>query len=442
MRITNIKLLIVIFIFLYALTLNGETVYFIPKTDITEMIDLSFANLIKRTVKKAEEEGASTIIIELNTPGGRVDAALRTTGILLSTKLKTVVFINHNAISAGALISLSAEKIFIIPGGVIGASTPVYQKGGKMETAEEKMISVMRAEMRSCAERYGRSAKIAEAMVDPDIELTKSEDGIDLAKGKLLTLTAKEALKLKIADHMVKNLEEVLKILKLENATVIKAVPTSMDRAISFLTFPIVSGILLTLGMLGLIFEVKTAGWGVGGTIGILSLALFFVSQILAGYANWGAIVLFLVGLILLIAEIFIIPGFGIVGISGIAVIVASFFMSFQNFEIALYTIFLAMVVTGVVTYFMFKYLPRTTVFSRLVLETSEMKNIGYHASPESFSNLEGKQGMAITTLRPAGKAKIDGQLIDVMSEGDFIKKGDKIKILKVEGNRILVRKI
>ncbi len=442
MRHFIIKLLITIFLFLYTFNVKAETVYFIPKQDITEMVDLSYANLIKRTVKKAEERGASTLIIELNTPGGRVDAALKITDIILGTKLKTVVFINKNAISAGALISLSAEKIFIAPGGVIGASTPVHQKGGKMEAAGEKMVSVMRAEMRSSAEKHHRPTRVAEAMVDPDIRLYRARDGIDLKKGKLLTLTAKESLKLKIADHKADNINDILKILKMENAEIIKVSPTTMDRAVSFLTHPIISGIFLTLGMLGLIFEVKTPGWGVGGTIGILCLSLFFVTQVMAGYANWGAVALVIVGVILLAVEVFIVPGFGIVGISGIAAIVVSFFMSFRSYTIALHVIFWSMLATGVGIYFMFKYLPKTTFFNRLVLATSEIKKDGYHASPDIYSNLENKQGKAITTLRPAGKAKIDGRMMDVMTEGDFINKGDKVKVVKIEGNRIVVKKV
>ena len=446
MRMFNIKSLIIAFILLSALEglhadTHADTVYFVPKQDITEMVDLSYANFIKRTIKEAEAAGAGVIIIELNTPGGRVDAALRITDVLLSTKLKTVIFINKNAISAGALISLSAEKIFIAPGGVIGASTPVYQKGGKMEAAAEKMVSVMRAVMRSGAEKYNRPVKVAEAMVDSDIELSESKDGIDLKKGKLLTLTAEEAIKLKIADHKAINLKDVLKTLKLENAAVIKAYPSTMDKAVSFLAHPILSGILLTLGMLGLVFEVKSPGWGVGGTVGILCLSLFFMSQVMTGYASWGAVAIFIIGIILMAVEIFIIPGFGLVGVSGVAAIIISFFMSFRSFAVGLYVIFFSMLATGIGIYFMFKYLPRSALFNRLVLAFSEVKKDGFHASSGSFSGLEGKQGKALTTLRPAGRAEINGTSIDVMSDGDFIEKGQKIKVIKIEGNRIVVRR-
>lgn len=442
MKNIYIKIFILTIIFFLTYSLKAEKVYFIPKTDITEMVDLPFANFIKRTIKKAENEGASALIIELNTPGGRVDAALRITDALLSTRLKTVVFINKNAISAGALISLSAEKIFMAPAGVIGASTPVYMKNGKTETASEKMISVMRAQMRTCAEKHGRSLKVVEAMVDPDIRLYKKQDGINLAKGKLLTLTTREALNLMIADHKAEGLQDILKILKLEKAAVIQALPTSMDKAVSFLTHPLVSGILMTLGVLGLIFEVKTAGWGVGGTVGILCLSLFFISQVMAGYASWGAVVLFIVGIILLGVEVFIVPGFGIVGMSGIAAIAVSFFMSFSSFTIALYSIFLVMVACAVGIYFMAKFLPKITIFNRLILQFSEAKKNGFQVSSKKIKSLEGHKGEVITPLRPAGKAEIGGQLVDVMSDGDFINKGEKIKVLRVEGNRVVVKKI
>ncbi len=446
MRITKTGLMILITICILAFSLNAETVYYVPKSDITGMVDLSYANLIKRTVKQAEKANASALIIELNTPGGRVDAALRITDVLLSTKLTTVVFINQNAISAGALISLASEKIFIAHGGVIGATTPVYSKGGKMEAAPEKMVSVMRAEMRSCAEKYKRPARIAEAMVDPDIELTKSRDGIDLAEGKLLTLTAKEALKLKIADHIADDLKEILRILKLENAIVIEVAPSTKDKAVSFLGHPIFSGILMTLGILGLFFEVKTPGWGVGGTVGIMCLALFFVTQIMAGYADWGAVALFIIGVILLATEVFIVPGFGIVGISGILAILGSFIMWYSKwsryFQSAPYIIMGVILLTVANIYLMFKFLPRTRIFNRLVLNTSETKTSGYHASPDKIINLEGKKGTALTTLRPAGSAEIDGKKMDVMSDGDFIKKGEKILVIQVEGNRVLVKKI
>ena len=259
---------------------NPRTRYvrFAQKTPVVyvapiEGIDLGIAPFVQRVLNEATEEGAAAVILEINTFGGRVDGAVLIRDALLNAKVRTVAFINKRAISAGALISLAAEKIVMADGGTIGAATPVQmgQPGAPAQPVEEKTVSYVRKEFRATAESRKRPPLIAEAMVDADVEIA----GL-IKKGKLLTLTTEEALKHKVADFRADTIESVLEQLGVAGADVRRVSPNWAENLVRFLTHPVVSSLLITIGMLGIILELRTPGFGLPGGLGVTSLALFF----------------------------------------------------------------------------------------------------------------------------------------------------------------------
>lgn len=411
--------------------------------DIEGVIDMGLAPFIQRAIKEAEQDSAQAIIFDINTPGGRVDAAIQIRDAIFDTEIPTVAFVNREAASAGALISISCKTVVMAPGSSIGAVTPVDVQGTK---GSEKIVSYMRGIMRAIAERNGRRPDIAEAMVDEDVEIP----GI-VEEGKLLTLTAEEALKLKFVDHIAEKLHNVLEVVGLPEAEIVNPKASWSENFVRFLTHPIISSLLMTVGMLGLVYEVMTQGWGVGGTIGLFALALFFGSHYLVNLANMLEILIFIAGAALLVVEIFFTPGFGLLGFLGIIAIIASMIMSllgnlptvtFPDFANALSSVAIALSLTFILSIPVFKLLPKTTFWNRLIL-SSQQKNVeGFRSSPSEYEAMLGKTGVTITALRPAGIAIFDDQRLDVIAEGDFIGPNVPIRITEVEGPRIVVTKI
>ena len=413
--------------------------FLIEKLEFQEINEWYYLYL-RQCFREAEEKKADVVILEIDSPGGRVDTALKIVKRLLDMSADLYVYVNENAISAGALISLTGKKIYINDGGIIGASTPVYVKEGEMKKAPEKSVSVIRSKFRSLAEKRGRPPKVCEAMVDEEIVLTRKEDGIDLPKGKLLTLTQKEALEVGVADKAVSSLQEVYADLNISPDQVQTYTITGSLKMLNLFANPLLLGLLLTLGTLGLILEARTPGWGVGGTLGILSLSAFFIIQILVGNADWRAPSLFAIGIVLLIFEVFIIPGFGLPGIAGIACILGSIFLSFGvgNWQQAMMAMALASLGVLVGSGFFIKYIPATRFFRRATLEAAVESTV----VPQSTSLVTGDRGEVITDLRPLGKALFGGKIYEVTAQVGFMEQGTVIEITQVEKNKILVRKI
>ena len=405
-------------------------------------INLGLPNYIARVIEMANQEKVGAVILEINTPGGRVDAALQIRDAIFNAEVPTIAFINREAASAGALISLSCEKIYMTPGSSIGAVTPVDQSGKK---ASEKMVSYLRSVMRSIAQKNERPVDIVESMVDEEIEV----EGV-IEKGKLLTLTGEEAVKHKVADGMAEDINELLNEFELNPGGMIRTKINWSEKLVYFLTNPIISSLLLTIGMFGLIFEVRSPGWGVGGTLAIIALTLFFGSHYLVNLAQVTEILIFVVGVALLILEAFVIPGFGIAGIAGIVCILASFVLSLVGHveRIDFTEILNAITMVGISLIFGFvlvlpvlKFLPKSKTFRKLILETEEKTQEGFRSSPVEYEQYLGKTGIAGSTLRPAGIGLFENKRLDVVAEGEFITKDSQIKIVKVEGYKILVRK-
>jgi membrane-bound serine protease (ClpP class) len=299
-------------------------VYVVP---ITGTIDLGLAPYLSRVIDEAEAKGAAAVLLQIDTPGGRLDAVLQMRDALLGSSVPAIAFVNRTAFSAGALIAIACEEIYMAPGAVMGAATPV--DGSTGETATEKIVSAVRTTFKATAEARGRDPRVAEAMVDPDVAI----EGL-VARGELLTLTTIEAADWGYNDGVAANRTEVLAAAGLASAPVIETEPSLAERVVRFITDPIVSSLLITAGVLILIADLFVEGFGVGGLAGLALVALFFWGHYLAGLAGWEDLSLVVLGLILIAIEIIAVPGFGIPGLLGLAAFLAGAFLAMLGREI------------------------------------------------------------------------------------------------------------
>jgi len=440
--------------FLFALALLGmpastfaqdkqpAIVYVVP---VEGIIDLGLAPFVQRVLDEATQAGAAAVILEINTFGGRVDAAVQIRDALLNARVRTVAFVNKRAISAGALISLAAETIVMSGGGTLGAATPVQggAPGADALPVSEKTVSYVRKEFRATAEARKRPPLIAEAMVDADVAIRGIID-----KGKLLTLTTDEALKHKVADFRADTLDSALEKLGLGGAEVRRAAPNWAENVVRFLTHPVVSSLLISIAMLGILIEIRTPGFGVPGALGIASLGLFFWGHWLVQLAGWEELLLAAAGVILLLLEVLVIPGFGAAGILGIVAILASLALSLvgsgdtMTFILgAAGRVVFSLVFALLASLVLLRFLPHLPFGRRLVLARGLASAQGYASTPEGDARLLGKRGRASSPLHPAGIAEIDGRRVDVVSEGELVDAGQLIEVTRVDGNRIVVRK-
>jgi len=413
---------------------------------IEGVIDLGLAPFVERILGEAAAAGAAAVILEVNTFGGRVDAAVLIRDALLRAPVRTVAFVNKRAISAGALISLAAETIAMADGGTIGAATPVEigAPGSPAQPVAEKTVSYVRKEFRATAESRKRPPLLAEAMVDADVEIP----GLN-AKGKLLTLTTEEALTHGFADFRADTVDAVLASLGLAGAEVRRATPTWAETLVRFLTHPLVSSLLTTIGILGIILELRTPGFGLPGALGILSLGLFFWGHWLVRLAGWEEILLVALGLVLLGVEIFVTPGFGLTGTLGLGALLGGLGLSLVGAGAtwpvvlsAIGQVVVSLLLAIAASLVMLRFLPRLPFGRRLVLETELDAREGFASAPEADLMWLGKRGTAASTLRPAGIATLEGDRVDVVSDGEFIEAGEPITVVKVDGNRIVVRQL
>jgi membrane-bound serine protease (ClpP class) len=429
-----------------------DIVYRVP---IQGTIDLGLPPFIERVIEAAEEEDAVAVIFDIDTFGGRVDAATQIKDAILDAKLPTIAFINRRAISAGALISLSCEKIYMTSGGTIGAATAVDMSGQK---GSEKVISYMREEMASTAESRGRNTDIAKGMVDEELTFTHivlDGDSIEVTdlegrkEGKLITLTTETAVKYKIADGEAETIDEVLVIIGSENAQIRSVRENWSENFVRFLTNPVVASLLMTFGFLGILFELQSPGWGIPGTFGAICLTLSLGASYIAELATMTDLIIILVGVALLLVEVLFIPGFGVAGIAGIGVILWGLY-SLLLPDIPVGEEIRSMALTGltigifggiIALILLFRIMIKTKFWTKLTSPGIESQEAGFSTSI-GLEDEVGKNGVAVTDLRPSGWITVDDKRIFVVSEGDYIDQGDAISILSVEGNRVVVRKI
>lgn len=423
------------------------TVYRIP---IEGTVDLGMAPFVARVIDEAAEVEGAVVLLDIDTFGGRVDAAVLIRDAILESPIRTVAFIHPRAISAGALISLACENIVIAPGGSIGAATPISGGGGDEEPTAvgEKYMSYMRAEMRTTAETRGRRGDVAEAMVDRDIEI----EGI-VEKGKLLTLSTDDALEVGIADFEASNVKEALEALGLSGAEVDDREMNWAEVIARAVSEPMVSSLLMSIGFLGILIELYQPGWGLPGSIGLVALGTFFFGHHVAQLAGWEELLLFGLGAALLALEVFVIPGFGIAGVSGAALMLAGVVLSLIGLDLrvswdlgfvnqALMTVSTSIVITAVGGALIVRLLPATGATRRLVLGQSLSVDEGFssHDPSEKQKFPTGTAGEAVTDLRPAGKIRVGGERIDAVSEGEFITAGSKVTVLGWRSGNAVVR--
>ena len=455
---------------------------------------------IDNGIKQASEAEADAIIFDVHTPGGAVGAARDIIDAIQRTELPTIAYVNTEAISAGAMISLSCDQIVMRHGGAIGDSAPVSIQG---EELSEKAVSYVRGKIRATAERGGRNPDIAAAMVDKRLYLVRFIDGeiitlreeeyierkdlgeeMDIiasggAEGELLTLTTEEALEYNLADGEADTVEDLLgmyqivevdgerKVLTTEGIAqkqmefgdggvkVIKSLQgaiqetvliTLADRFVFFVTSPLISGTLLALGTLGLFVEIRTPGFGIPGIAGLICLGLFFWGHRLLNISADYAALAFILGVALLLIELFVIPGFGVAGIAGIVLMLGSVFFVFRNaykLETAVFGLSFAIILAFALAIALSYVLPKTRTWNHLVLSTVMDSGVGFHSAPrEDFQGYVGKTGIALTPLRPAGTVRVDDKRLDVVTAGDFIVRETPVKIINVEGSKIFVEAI
>ncbi|MCY4206073.1 MAG: hypothetical protein OXE92_10165 [Bacteroidetes bacterium] len=426
------------------LVLNSDSaagpVFVVP---VNGMIDNGLARYIDRAVNDATNRDAVLTVFEVDTFGGLVDAADKIRKTLLDAEMPTVAFIDKNAASAGALISYAADRIVMVPGASIGAATVVQGTSG--EEAPDKYQSYMRGLMRATAEANGRDPQIAESMVDPSLEV----EGIS-EKGKVLTLSATEALELGVADEILETTDDVISAFGLDAPTLVAHRETTAERALRFLGSPVVQSILMLMMLGGLYFELQSPGVGFPGAIALLGIALFFAPHYLLGLVEVWEILLFILGIGLILLELFLFPGFGIAGISGlilvlfslVAALVGNVGFSFPPFDAMMpgvYTLAVTMVLlvaTAVMTGRMFPASSPSNVF----VLTPELRSSEGYTTASTHSEYIGKTGPTLTALRPSGAMLIDKERVDVITAGEYIDQGVEVEVIRVSGTRVEVR--
>ncbi|MAL64568.1 MAG: peptidase [Candidatus Marinimicrobia bacterium] len=430
----------------------SDIIYRVP---IEGVIDLGLPPYIKRVIKEAEASKINAIVFEINTFGGRVDAATQIKDAILSSEVQTIAFINRRAISAGALISLSCEKIFMTGGGLIGAATAVDMSGKK---GSEKVISFMREEMASTAEQRGRNKDIARGMVDEELSFTHlflNQDSIlvnDIEgrkEGKLISLTTDQALKYQIADGVAEDINFVLDSLGYKSVQIVEKSENWSEDIVRFLTNPVVASLLTTFGFLGILFELQSPGWGIPGFVGLTCLILSLSASYIAQLATMSDLLFVFAGIGMVLVEILVIPGFGIIGIGGFGLMIYGLYLLLLpdipvGDEIvgqAMDGFFIGLVGSIVGLIFLARLMIKTKFWKQLTSPEVQKKINGFSNS-FGWESFKGKDGIADTDLHPSGWVRVENERVFVVSQGDFIRKGAKINVLSVDGNRIVVREL
>lgn len=451
-KINKQILFLTIYYFVNATNLHSanQVVYRVP---IQGVIDLGLPTFIERIIDEAEKNQAQAIIFDIDTFGGRVDAATQIKDAILDSDVLTVAFINRRAISAGALISLSCEKIYMTGGGTIGAATAVDMSGNK---ASEKVISYMREEMASTAENRNRNTDIAKCMVDEELSFTHivvDGDSLEVTdlegrkEGKLITLTTEQALKYKMADGSAEDFDELLELIELSDVEVKTLSENWSENLVRFLTNPVVASLLTTFGFLGILFELQSPGWGIPGTFGAVCLTLSLSASVIVKLATKSDLLIVLVGLGLLMVEAFLIPGFGVAGLAGIVVILWGLYMlllpdvpvSQEVYDAAMTGLTIGLIGAIFALILLFRLMTKTKFWVKLTSPEIQSNEDGYNSSL-GLEHLIGETGLATSDLRPSGWVLVNNTKIFVVTEGEFVDKDQQVTIMSVDGNRVVVR--
>lgn len=407
---------------------DGNPVYHVK---LDESVERGLHAYLKRVFGEAEEANAKAIILEINTLGGLIDAAGQIGKLMDETEVEIIAYVNDRAISAGAYIALHADEIYMSPNAKIGAAQAVDGAGN---AAQEKSDSFWKAEMVSAANSSNRNPKFALAMADDSVDLPEYRAG----KGQLLTLTAKEAKEVDYSEGTVSSFKELIDLKGFDGSEIIQTNLTFTESLARLITHPVVVPILLSIAGLGLVVELYSPGFGVPGTMAITSLLLFLFGHLVAGLAGYETLILFIIGVTLVILEFFLAGG--IAGALGAIAIIASIILAGGNPVYMAYSVLIAIAVaiSGMVILMKF-FGKKLHLLNKMVLMDATDTESGY-VSNVNRVELLGKQGLAITPLRPSGTIELDGERIDVVSQGSYIDRGKHVTIVRVEGSRIVVR--
>jgi len=429
---------------LFADTIESNKSVKIYRFKIDEMIAPPVWRTTKLAIENAQDYNADLILIHMNTYGGMLDAADSIRTKILDSQIPVYVFIDKNAASAGALISIACDSIYMAPGASIGAATVVDGEG---KVLPDKYQSYMRSMMRATAEAKDRDPDIAQAMVDPKIYIAGISD-----TGQVLTFTVSEAIENNFCRAEVDDMEELLEHAGYKNYTFIEHKITATDKAIGWLINPMVSGILIMIIIGGIYFELQSPGIGFPLAASVLAAMLYFAPLYLEGLANNWEILLFVAGLILLAVEIFAIPGFGVIGLLGIIFMITGLTLSMVGnigpgffdidttgivsaFLVVIIAFFLAIVGSIILS----KQLFTTQAFGHLALDKVQNAEEGYTSASASYTSMVGKTGLAYTVLRPAGKIIINDELFDATARSGMIDKGTNIVVYDYQNSQLIV---
>lgn len=427
---------------------ENKDILLIYKFDIKKEIAPPVWRSTKIALEEAVEKNADFVLIEMSTYGGMLESADSIRTKILNSPIPVICFIHHNAASAGALIAIACDSIYMSTGSSIGAATVVDQEG---KVVPDKYQSYMRAMMRATAEASGRDPNIAEAMVDPSIKIKGVIDS-----GKVLTFTASEAMKNGYCEGIANNTEGVLTLAGISDYEIVEQELTALDKIIGFLINPVVSGILIMVIVGGIYFELQAPGLGLASIIAVVAALLYFAPLYIEGLAAHWEILVFIIGIILIIVEIFAIPGFGVIGITGIVLIIASLTLAMignigfdfrpvdpNKLVSSLSIVIISLFFSIIGSYFLTKRLfTRNRIFGSLALETVQSKEDGYTASDLHYREMVGKKGTAHSILRPVGKVMIDGEIFDATAITGYIEKGDVIEVVRYETTQLFVKRI
>ncbi|MFO7864948.1 MAG: NfeD family protein [Salinivirgaceae bacterium] len=458
------KIIVAFALLLWTMSLafaNDTTVIYLY--DVKQEIGPESWRNTRKAFEEAELQKADLVLIHMNTYGGMLNAADSMRTKILNSSIPVWVFIDNNAASAGALISIAAERVYMRPGGNIGAATVVDQSG---KPVPDKYQSFMRSMMRSTAESHGkdtivtargdtifkwkRDPRIAEAMVDPKLYVEGVSD-----TGQVVSFTTDEAIKYGFADGKADNIRHLLEQSEIENYTIVKQQLSATDHIINFLINPFVHGILIMIIIGGLYFELQSPGIGFPIAASLLATLLYFAPLYIEGIAQNWEILIFIGGLILIMIELFAIPGFGVAGISGIIMVVTGLTLAMvDNLEFQMNpnyvdTVMQSLAVVLVASFLSFigsiwlsKKLFDNSMITGLSLESVQKNDDGYSNVDKHFRSMIGKVGTAVTMLRPSGRVEVDEEHFDARAEDGFIEKGAKVKVVRTSASQLYVEKI
>jgi len=413
---------------------------------------------LRRALKEAERENANAVVLDMDTYGGELKACEAMQKALAQVKMRTLTYINPNAGSAGALIAISTKEIYMAPISAIGAAAPVLPGGQELaETIKDKNISYYSSYFASVAKNNGHNPDIAEAFINKNKAVVIGGQTLH-EKGSVLTLSAQEATKIidgkpVLAQGIASSIPDLLQKAKLEGV-VREMEPTGFEVLAFWVTT--LAPLFLLGGILGAYLEMKIPGFGLAGILSGVCFAIFFTGHYVAGLAGWEAPVLFIVGLALVLSELLIHPGTIVPGLIGAALMLASLLWAMVDrypgsplvpdaslLIVPLLKLTGAGAMAAVAIYFLAKYLPKASFFHGLVLATQNPAGAALSPTKSEYTRLPvGAEGVARSILRPSGKAEFGGTLYDVLTEGQFVDPGTRLRVVAVEGARIVVEPI